>query len=146
MKNNKGFSIIFLLTLPTLMALLALIYHLVFLIEFKSEFRFKCISESLRLQKEYINNSTATLEKSTELLKQLQSIKTPIKYRVVLSDHPKYETASVNDLPLSLTYELNYKWIEDFYLKCGITRTKKDNEWQYEIIYSKVYSTDADKF
>ncbi|MEK6627063.1 MAG: hypothetical protein AABY53_00415 [Bdellovibrionota bacterium] len=145
-KNNKGFSLVFLMTLPTLMALLALIYHLVYLVEFKSEFRFKCISESLALQKEFINNSIEGLEGSTQLLKQLQSIATPIKYRVVLSDYPKYESEGNEEQPHTLVYELNYKWIVDFYLKCGVTRIKKDNEWQYEIIYSTDYVTGADKF
>jgi|GEM_PF-5387291 len=136
LRNCKGFSLVFLLTLPTLMALLALIYHVVYLIEFKSEFRFKCINESLTLQKGIITSTADTIAKTNGLLETLKSISTPIKYSVLLADYPKFDTQTNAEPTTSLVYELNYTWIEKFYLKCGVIKTIKDNEWHYEIIYS----------
>ena len=141
-RNNKGFSVVFLLVLPTLIALLALIYHLVYLVEFKNEFRFKCISESFKLQKALSEKTVDGLEKATEILEKLKNISTPIKYSVRLSDYPRSEPQSNEKLPSSLVYELNYTWIENFYLKCGVMKAIRNNEWNYEIIYS----TDAAKY
>lgn len=141
--NADGFAMIFLLVaLPSLLPLLFVIYKLIFIIEFKSEFRFKCISESLILQKALFREHTNSLKQSRELLEKLQTIQSPIKYYVTLSDYPKYETAKASDLKRNLAYKLNYKWISDFSLVCGTTLIKREGQWHYEIIYT----TNEDKY
>lgn len=136
-KNSRGFTTIFLLLiLPTFLALLTIIYNLIIIIEFKSEFRFKCINESLSLQKQLLESNTNSLKKSLNLLKKLKNIHSPIKYSVTLSDYPKYELINSDNPSQNLVYELNYTWISNFYLICGVKLTKKQDQWHQEIIYS----------
>ena len=139
--NNSGFTIVFLLiTLPTLLALLTLIYHLVYLFEFKNEFRYLCISESLNLQNEEWVDITTAHKKSTELLQKLKKINSPVRFNVRLANDPKYEPQNTAEDVLPPVYvlqsELRYIWVKSFYLKCGVIKIKKDNQWQYDIIYS----------
>lgn len=137
LKKSKGFTTIFLLlALPTFFALLTAIYNLIITIEFKSEFRFKCISESLSIQKQLLIDNTNGLKKSLELLQKLKNINSAVKYSVTLSDYPKYETINTNILRHNLVYQLNYSWISDLYLTCGVTLLKKEGKWHHEIIYS----------
>lgn len=142
-KNSRGFTTVFLLLmLPTFLTLLTIIYNLIIIIEFKSEFRFKCISESLSLQKQLLTDNANSLQKSLNLLKKLKNIHSPVKYSVTLSDYPKYELINSNNTPQNLVYELNYSWISNFYLICGVKLTKKEDQWHQEIIYS----TNKDKY
>lgn len=145
-KNSKGFTIVFLLLiLPTLLTFLAILYNLVMLIEFKSEFRFKCIKQSLALQQELLKDPTNSLQKSTELLEILKAIKYNVSSEVTLSDYPKYETGTHNDSEKNLVYRLNYSWLSNLYsgnLSCGAKLIKKEGLWHNKI----VYSTNTDKF
>ena len=135
------------------MALLALIFKLVLFIEFKSEFRFKCINESLVLQKELLINPTNSFEKATALQERLininsgrvSSLKYNTSYTVILTDYPKYESVNANNTHQNLVYQLKYSWVPNLnlsYLACGIKAVKKEGLWHYEI----VYITSMDKY
>lgn len=146
-KNSEGFVFVFLvLLLPTLMALLAIIFQLVFFTEFRNEFRFMCINESLAIQKELSLTKTGGLIRANDLLEKLKKIKSPYKYYVSLSDYPKYESENPANTDQSLVYRLNYSWLSNdhltSYLICGIRLKHKVGQWQYET----VYSTSVDKF
>ena len=135
------------------MALLALIFKLVLFIEFKSEFRFKCINESLVLQKELLINPANSFEKATALQERLKninsartsSLKHNTAYTVILTDYPKYESVNANNTHQNLVYQLKYSWVPNLnlsYLACGIKAVKKEGLWHYEI----VYITSMDKY
>ena len=135
--NNAGFTIVFLLiTLPSLLTLLTLIYYLVYLVEFKNEFRYQCIHESLNLQNEQWVDSTTAQKKSDALLQKLKKINSPVQFDVRLANAPVSESQNTAEYVFSQVYELQYKLVESFYLKCGVIKIKKDNQWQYKIIYS----------
>lgn len=155
----KGFiSIFMLLLLPSLITLLVSIYAWIALIELKNEFRFKCITESLILQNEFLHDNSDSLKKATQILKKLGNISSPLKYQVILANYPKSETRNLYnttpDMVHKLIYELHLKWISIFYIKCGVkavktkltgpltTQQTEDIPWQYEIIYT----TKRDKF
>ena len=89
-KSSKGFALIILLMLtPVLATLLALVFRTVMILEFKSEFRFKCINESLVIQRQLLETRTSGRLPATKLLIRLQKINTPIKYYVTLSEYPE---------------------------------------------------------
>lgn len=141
--NSKGFAAVFLLLmLPSLISLLSVTYQLVFLIEFKSEFRFKCINESIKLQNDLLNEKKDGRDRSLELLEKLKDIKSPIKFIISLSDYPEYESANSSRNIQTLAYSLNYEWIESLRLTCGARFIKKEGLWRQEIIYS----TGADRY
>lgn len=130
-RNNSGFGLVFLLLLlPALISLLTLIYQLVFLFELKNEFRFKCITESLTILSE--NN----LNRVDQLLSDLKKIKTPIIYITEITENPNLRSDPEVNEPSSLVYSLKYEWLTNFEMKCGASKTFKDNQWDYEIIYS----------
>lgn len=142
-KNSRGFTTVFLLLiLPTFLTLLTIIYNMIIIIEFKSEFRFKCINESLTLQRQLLIDNANSLKKSLNLLQKLKKINSVVKYSVTLSDYPKYESINTANLQHNLVYQLNYSWISNFYLTCGVTLLKKEDQWHHEIIYS----TKKDKY
>lgn len=140
LRSSNGFVLVMLLILaPVLAALLALVYRVVMLVEFRSEFRFKCLTESLALHKELSHSHISGKVPAGELLLRLQKIETPIKYYVTLTDFPDYESETPENAPQTLAYRLNYSVLPDEpagnELSCGIRFRKAGNKWQYESIY-----------
>ncbi len=140
-KASSGFVVVMLLMLaPVLAALLAFVFRIVMLVEFRNEFRFKCITESLALQKQLEHSRTNGNLAATELLTRLQKIISPIKYYVTLTDYPDYESETEQDEPKTLAYQLKYSMIPGdpagHQLTCGIRLRKAEYKWQYESIYS----------
>lgn len=140
-KHSSGFALVILLMLaPVLAALIALVFRFVMLVEFRSEFRFKCITESLLLQKQLENSRTNGELPAKELLIRLQKIISPIKYYVTLTDYPNYESETQQDAPKTLAYQLKYSILPGdpagHQLTCGIRLRKAEYKWHYESIYS----------
>lgn len=149
--NNKGFTNIFLLlVLPSLLTLLTLVYYIVFLIELKNEFRFVCITESLRILKtasEQPTSSVAVLKEIFLLLQKLKLIRSPLNFSVRLLDYPKSEAQTLNNRNLAVVYQLKTKSQHLKYeLNCGAQLFKKELTWHYQIIYEILYETKMDKF
>ncbi len=146
-KNSGGFILIYLaLLLPLLLAIISGVYRAVYLIEFKNEFRFLCLTGSSDIQKLTLNSNFEVLTRAELLLQKLRSIKTPLNFYVTLSEFPKPELQNTENATLNLVYRLNYSWVNSespaFSLVCGSQATKKEGQWQYEILYS----TDAVRF
>ena len=138
--SSKGFVLVTLLILaPVLAALLALVYRIVLLVEFRSEFRFKCITESLALNRELSHSHSNGKLSAAELLFRLQKIETPLKYYVTLTDYPEFESETPENATQTLAYRLNYSVLPGEpavnELSCGIRLRKAENKWQYESIY-----------
>lgn len=131
---------------PVLAGLLALVYRVVMLVEFRSEFRFKCITESLALHKELSHSHISGKVAAGELLLRLQKIETPIKYYVTLTDYPDNESEAPENTVQTLAYRLNYSFLPGEpagnELSCGIRFRKAESKWQYE----SIYITKEDKF
>lgn len=140
-RDSSGFVLVMLLMLaPVLAALLVLVFRFVMLVEFRAEFRFKCITESLALQKQLEVSRTNGELPAKELLLRLQKIETPIKYYVTLTDYPDYESETRQEEPKKLAYLLKYSILPgepaNYRLTCGITHRKAEHAWQYESIYT----------
>ncbi len=140
-KASSGFAVVMLLMLaPVLAALLAFVFRIVMLVEFRSEFRYKCITESLALQKKLEHSRANGKLSATELHIRLQKIISPIKYYVTLTDYPDYESETEQDAPKTLAYQLKYSVLPGdpagHQLTCGIRLRKAEYKWQYESIYS----------
>lgn len=141
LKNSDGFVVVILLMLaPVLFAIIAVVGRIVILAEFRSEFRFKCMTESLQIQKHLEHTPANGEHLATELLFRLQKIVTPIKYYVTLTDYPNYESENQQDKPKTLAFRLKYSLRmgepAEFEMTCGIRLIKAGDEWQYESIYS----------
>ena len=140
-RNSSGFVLVLLLMLaPVLSALIVLVFRIVMLVEFRSEFRFKCITESLALQKQLeLSHANAKLP-ATELLTRLQKIISPIKYYVTLTQYPNYESETEEDATRILAYQLKYSMLPGdpagHQLTCGIRLRKAEYKWHYESIYT----------
>lgn len=140
-KASSGFVVVMLLMMaPVLAALLAFVSRVVMLVEFRNEFRFNCITESLALQKQLEHSRANGKISATELLIRLQKINSPMKYYVTLTDYPDYESENEQDAPKTLAYQLKYSVLPsdpaDHQLTCGIRLRKAEYKWQYESIYS----------
>jgi hypothetical protein len=136
-KLQKGF--ISLALLPLLMGLLYLVSSVVIIAEFKKEFRFICITESLNLQNELANNIQSFNELSEQgsklILTKLENIKSGVKYLRLEYKHPKIESENQELEAFELSYHLHYKFLTEFELKCGVKRIKENNQWKNQIIY-----------
>ena len=145
-KSCDGFALIMLLMLaPVVGTLVALVFRLVMIVEFKSEFRFTCINESLAIQKQLAQTRTNGLIPANELLQKLQQINTPIKYYVTLSEYPDYESASLQNRLMTLAYQLKYSVLpgdQAGHFTCGIRLRKAEQAWHFE----SIYTTNGDRF
>lgn len=129
---RQGFvSILTLLILPIMMSLITLITQLIFIIETRNEFRFKCLSRSLEILQE--SDSEPSIEaKSHELSSELKNINTLSEYQT----ESIFETETNPNLKFSLAYKMKYRWISDFTMICGAQKTLIGEEWKYAQKYS----------
>lgn len=140
LKNFDGFiNVVILILLPVLLGFLSLIAQLVFITELKSEFRFNCINGSLAVLK----TKTLSLE---DVLKKLESMKSPLRFSISLPDFPDSETETKPESVQKVVFRLKYEGLSKPLLTgtviCGIERTIKEGIWHYQ----SIYSTKEDKF
>ncbi|MEQ1722917.1 MAG: hypothetical protein ABL930_07050 [Pseudobdellovibrio sp.] len=136
-KLQKGF--LSLALLPLLVAILYLVSTVVIVAEFKKEFRFICITESLNLQNKLLNNIESFNELSEQgsklIFTKLKKIKSGVEYLKLEYVNPKIESQNQELAAFELSYYLQYKFLTEYELKCGVKRIKENNQWKNQIIY-----------
>ncbi len=129
---KTGFiSVLMILFLPALMLTTASLASLVRFIDLKREFRFICIRESLRLQKELQSlpakdyNRHSRLN-SQQLLARLQPVAAQLNSSAQLLRHPAFDRGLNTEPVTDLVIQLHP------YFRCGSRMTKEGPQWIYE--------------
>ncbi len=75
-------------------------------------------------------------EQGSKLLyEKLKNIKSGVEYLKFEYIYPKIESENPEISTFELRYNLQYKFLTEYDLKCGVKRIKENNQWKNLIIY-----------